>query len=161
MASDGHDYHRTRVCAVCWRKGDGLASDLDISRFKSFANPKYNPLKPCFATGICGSCRSCLGRISRGDGSRHLFAIRTENPFKHSCITRSKGVCDCLICEVSKSFANRVKCKLGRKPSSLTSLDASSSSILSCSPPPVLQTPPPTRSSVEICTSCFQVVYPG
>ena len=140
-ASMDHSKCRDKVCVVCSKKASRLVSKTEIDAIKTHVDGTYHLDWPEFPRGICTNCHIALNKKKNGQNVE-LLINQTYKKIRFLRSSDGKN-CPCSICETPKSYGAscaNLKRKRGR---------------------PTKTPPTQHRTTVKVCSLCFQEIYPG
>ena len=140
---DDHIRCRTKVCVICYRKGERSLSDRELKWIQSNLIQEYNKEDVDFPIAICGGCHYLLSKIMSGD-EVDLPVVDNSHPGRSYMLrSRTNSMCECKICTIAKSNVvhNSTMSKERKRCRPKSGIDKA--------------------EIIKICTSCFSRIGKG
>ncbi len=96
-----HKINRSKVCAVCWRKGSHRISPHLAELIRRFVMDNFDIHQTRLPSGICSTCKASLYSFARGNVDRALH-IWNNFDAQLSIGLRSTKACACRICKITR-----------------------------------------------------------
>lgn len=138
-----HEINRTKVCIICYRKGNRQLSESAAEGVRRFVIEDFDINNSNFPSGICNGCHLLLSKKCNGEDVS--LPVSEEYDPQRPKSMRSLTHCTCRICEVGEAKlmkAVKMKKKAGRP----------------CNPESGTME---NRETIKICGHCFTKLYPG
>lgn len=167
-----HEENRKKICALCGKKiifqskpdHHFLLSEKHTDLIKKHINDQFDISNEKFPKSVCSTCRLTLNEYEKGIFKRPLPTMPNYEDLNLAKETRTM-ICNCYICLTARLTSHSKKIKgrghvrqLSTKIDINNGLDGTEQNA-SLSKTEAKATKP--RTSIEICSSCFQEIGKG